>query len=147
MRGRKRFAVCIEEVDGNPNRMGRYLVKRLGNGLAKRKQIARSQRQKTGRTWGYFDRERMEPYFQTPVVVTETRAEERCDLYVLAESRRVCWQIDIILDGAKVGPSCTSAPVSRLRRIPVVAIQAHPVSADPPASEPEIEFCSQCGKP
>ena len=62
--GRKRYAVCIEEVDGNPDRMGRYLVQRLGNELAKHKQIARAQRQKTGRTWGYFDRERMEPYFQ-----------------------------------------------------------------------------------
>jgi len=74
---RKRYAVAIEDVDEAPDRVGRYLIKQLGAELAKRAQMPVEERQKTGRTWGVINKERMRPFYQVPVVTPTLEGARR----------------------------------------------------------------------
>ena len=197
---RERYGVVVEDVDDHPDRVGRYLVKRLGNELVKRQQMPRDQREWTGRTWGYLNKPLLEPYYQKPVV-TETpfaerrlwnmneiaqrvlgiqlgrvefedettgevrayapqrtrwtmdageylRTGDRAYLYRLVESKRLCWQIDVILDGVGEHVPPPELLPSRSPSHAGGGVQVQPVGADPPPPEAEREVlcCSKCGR-
>ena len=82
-RHRRRYAVAIENVEGGPAIVARYLLKRLNRELAKTRQQIREHGDQakvwTGRTWGRFHGHVLEQFYEPPVTVETCEAGVRLE--------------------------------------------------------------------
>ena len=82
-RHRRRYAVAIENVEGGPGIVARYLLKRLNRELAKTRQQIREHGDQakvwTGRTWGRFRGHVLEQFYEPPVTVETREAGRRLE--------------------------------------------------------------------
>ena len=82
-RHRRRYAVAIENVEGGPGIVARYLLKRLNRELAKTRQQIREHGDQakvwTDRTWGRFRGHVLEQFYEPPVTVETREAGRRLE--------------------------------------------------------------------
>ena len=82
-RHRRRYAVAIENVEGGPGIVARYLLKRLNGELAKTRQQLREHDPEakvwTGRAWGRFRGHVLAQFYEPPVTVETCEAGVRLE--------------------------------------------------------------------